>query len=1803
MLDSGLGRKLTTALPGELEEIRQWSERHGLVQIFSLLVDTTLLLERPLAVGSVLQVLSTDLANNVLRDWARDNFTAESLLRVSDALCGDPEFVERYEAITRAKPAITLVRGQSEQLYLLALLVARLPVIAPEEQEWFELLRLWLLVQAVDRASHGVILDENLQQVCTKLRLAHDATSEWLGFFQRVRIGQRSFTGLSLGLSYMAGNALAGRSRGGVEFSGSQRQVLRALISIAKPEDHPINQPFSMPARLTDIGLATGTARRLVEPFGRFDETEVDEIVYKTSEIAGEEAADSIRCVEVDPEASITRQGLSARTVLLTTAEENQFLPWAWGQPTRAELAQLDAWLAGALNAPSLADRLAAAIVWLAIATGRNLERVIEIQITDELQPEWALTKDLSCLRRTPPRPRAGWQPDSSSLEWIQPFADHQAIHLPKVMQETLLGISEAMPDMTSLGELLSRSLKEDPISLGRLRLTSVVPRLTPLMLSRVMPMRVFGVTNDGLFARALSSHPQSGLPGASAYASWTIGTVSRLLEPNQSASHDPGLNGLGSLLQVDEDRMVASIRAAASQVNKAREASDVLAFHNCYVAYHVVALLAATGARPIQDPFERHSHFDLKHEFAYVSDKASAPARDGRLIPIPPDLSVWLKEVYPRHLAMLSEVLQPVAPELAEAITQLTDPTIPPSLPLFFLLEQSEKGEIVWRSVSELAISRLGLFGWPLPLNFFRHRLSSRLRAAGLDGEIVDSLLGHAEAWAATHGDYSWRIWSADMEKARPHLLDLFAQTGFVPLTTWNQPPSLPPVLNTASTFGTRSFGIEMRGVERRKRQREAWREARMIIAETVGSRSLADLDGDELGKLALRLVTTSKGLPHAYAGLRYECLVRKARRIWQTTGRRVRFKRAYTISTQEPGLFTADAPGALVLYDDIRQALVPILAEVRASRPGHSASAYLAAVLLILENRITDRNLIEAVMVGKACRLVAMGEEVYLEYSPDHLDKGGDSNFAKSTDPSVPIRRFKVLHTVAWLWNRGQTGQRKQPTPLKTLPNLLAPVCGVLVEAGRLQAPDPGALIAVLASMVEQVNGMTLPGVLAGYLAGRVESYSLGWRDWLSLRWDERRDFLGGTEDELDIDEAAIHVTLPAPESGDSLQQQRNAQLLLRMVRAVLDGRRVELPGLMLEGVTNRRDQQVSIKRVLEQYGANVSSSIRALATWALHMLAERRGKLRIISIKRYLSALSPAFEAVAYDVDLLSSDEEEMTDFYEAVLNASPVKHLDYVARRLVNFHRWARGHYGLEDPDWSDLPMGSAQVSVDAGVLRERDYQAALGTLLSMDPAQQPVARDAAFMLLIAYRFGLRGGEALGLARSDWVAQGGQQIVLVRGNRHRRLKTAGSRRIVPLVFDLDVKEQALIEERLLRAESIHGDAQHARLFSTDDGQPANRRAVKELAIQVIKKLSGNPEANLHRARHAAANRVMLSLLRQLLPGWQWLGDAREMPDIGNVLLGGTGDTRRLAWALARYMGHSNPKTALASYLHFLGEMAEEVCRPIEAGAEGKRLTYDKAIDLAAFPCLQAETVEMHTGGSQPRPIRPGDALMYLRLRARGRPVEQIVATQQVDAEWTRRVEAVLSEVGATLRLGATKHRDRSQRDALEFLRRVNEKAWQRLLAVTAKKDITTSSIPGAGWESLAWMVGSTGQIMLVREPQFRLLRAALDYWGVGAEKYDILVTHEAGRIYRRVLNQKFTPLAKVDRHGKRARIDTATTDVDGSRATERCACVFQENDHFVIRNRIEFVVALLGYAFSTMTLENQNRLEPARNQPVP
>lgn len=1750
----------------------EWANDNAVADKFFQVVNCTGLTQYPHAIGRVFVALDSVVAQKQLLLWGDENQYAQTLRALSQLREKQDPRLSEYRPLTDVVPATEHIKENISSYYLLGLLLARLPAVDPGRQEWFERLRLWLFVHCIERAALGNTQDRHLEFVCSKLRLAHDGTASWLELFGKLRTDSPGFESMGIHLAASAQQLLCARATES-ELTPSQRRLLDSLVCVSRHEHAPKLTGYCFPLPVGEIKRSQGgfwcdakdSWAKGNEAFSK--EAPAEEL------IAGDGESGDMHKIRVDEKASYTHQQLQANSVLLAAAEDLHFLPWSWNRPNPIELTQLNDWILAGLGSNAPARKAIAVYTLLAVLTGRTLRRTLDIALGSTPGAEWTLDLDGMRLLRQPPRRIPGWQPSTDAEQaWVAPMANIICIAVPESAGAFLRDLLHASAEQRVLGDLWNAIWGASPESAFLSFAKQDIPRLSPAMLANVFPQYLYLKTGDSVFARMLSSHPRSGLPGSTAYASWNDMYVDNEIKlfvetlgfpKTDSTSNSVPLNALGSQLDVIEGLLKAAIAELEDKVELTRQGTSLIAYHNAVTAKVLYKLYAATGARPLRDPFCNPRDFGFADGTLFLDDKHSHKARTGRLIELPHVLASEIKREYLTHLDDMARALATQAPNLSREIATLAQGEESHVLPFFFLLD-TPSGQIQWRHASEKNLSQLELFDCPLPLNLFRHRLATRLRYRRVDPELIDALLGHAEAGAATHGNHSVRIWQDDMSALRGHIDACFDELGFASLLP-RAPASQLPDFTEDPSANPLVFGAKARAQQRRERTRTAISQARGIIIAHRKGRSLDQLSQEDMDGLARALLTNEHGFPHPLGALRFSVLVREADRLNRKEGKKVRIRHRYRQLEEETSVFTADGPGALGLYDRLSQDAATIVAQLPQLRLGDMDSTIIGAVLLMIESRIADRKLIRDFLGGIDIRLIRARPGFYLEHGKK-LNK---------TDPAAAIHRHRITNAAARLVNKALGRAQIRRFDSLSIPKPLLELTGHLVADHRLREnPKVSHLIASLANVIDQVNVRSLPGAVAGYLGGRVTSVSLEWRDWVRVRWNQRISVDSSFDQPPDLDPES---TLPgnAPGTEDIEQLQREARELFKALRRDLD------PD---DGASNldanaRRKIAAAMRKTLAERDGIAPRACLWLGHWVASLLSRKTRKdsfLALNAIKRYFTALSPAFESLGHSFDPELANEDDVTEFYSEVLESRKLENIEFVFGRLREFHQWLSNLIEVDEPVWADLPFFDGSVAVDPGVITESDYLSAFNSLARC-AATNETSRFAAFLLLGAYRFGMRGSEVLGLLRSDWISLGLSVMVVVQDNRYRKLKRPASRRVIPLVSELTPAEHKLITWIHAVAEARAGDDMSAMLLPA-----VNRRVqqqIRRVALNALKSATGNPASNIHRLRHSAANQILLSLADIDCDLWKRTTrlDSRK---VQGLLLGREGSTRRVAWAAARYLGHSGPDTAFRSYYHCISDLAEKL---IGLPSESPR-QLSHATDLESFPRQTLATTSRLAASQAPGTAGAKDSIKALRLLARGKSADEIATWLGRTTDQILRLEAAAATVNLRMYWPGNNGNDDSPH-RLEWLKRIRHDGWGRLLKGAGEIDTRfPQGLPEAVSLSTAEkMVGRTRQLLAWRQEHFSALSVLVDYWGIAREQFVVLMTGENARLEALATGLGFPP-GNAKAHGARVagqQIDAAFDDDEQLfRVAARCALCLAEKDKAAIRNRFELIAALFA-----------------------
>lgn len=1728
---------LTFGPPAEWETLLSWAKAHRIVEPVMRLVDVTLAgaaspTFRKNVAGSVLAVIARPTSRYIFEHWSRHSTYAEDLHRISKAIDADSSILDAYRPCGYERPAIYYLKKRLDPLYLAGVCVARSPLPTVEINQthilWHDTLVAWLLLRAHHANKEGFRLEAHLHRVSARLRIAVDDEKP----AAILLLGALACPVEGCGLLPQFEQTLAIRAeslRRTRQLDADMDGLLRSIIEIARHRPAELNLqrgPFEFPLvlanKVADAGIVEAAPQEEPKPLADDPESEL----AQAGVLSGETPATSgIQIPATAP--TLAYQRLTGKSVLLASSEELQFLPWSWGCPTPVEREWLWQSAAKCLAADSLSEQFLGVVIMLALVTARSLRFALELGITASVEAEWTWLPDQSCLIRKTRRRYSGWEPTTvDELAWIHSPTDTERLPLASHIQQTLSSAYSLAPNAQCMGDLWVAVCSESPETAFNRLARNDGMRLMPAMLGRFLGPALQAETRDATFCKLLTSHPKSALPGACAYAGWSSQRIHEAISAVGIVLNDdlPNLptddSALGSLLLVLEYLLPDAFERAAARVKSRRQVlldnagspsvADLVAFHNAFVAYIVVQLLAATGARPITDPFESPQDFNNNRRFVYVDDKSAQDLPGGRLIPLPANLLEFIETRYRDHLGALAQCLAANHPILAKQVFALLAGESDHQLPYFFMLKSGRAG-LAWESVNETSIADTQVFDWPLPLNFLRHRLANQLRSLGVDVEIIDGLLGHGESGAESYGDESWRTWIADANALAKPIASAFDALG----APWldGLPADTPPLggheAPASEALGERRFGRAARAARRAAWLKDAKADAIFHRKQLLAGRNIADLSADELDDIARKLLLNPKGMPHARGWFKYNRFLDALERYGEITQRRCQPKNHY-VSPTSANAFTELAPRSAADFESLAAELAVALSEVRAH--SYQQSAFYAALLLCFESHIADLDRLMAVMRSEDYRVVRFQCKYYVEFGAD----------IPQSDPTVVTRRHRISARAAALLAHASGRTAAARTKAASIPQgLIVFVEKLSVVVGQ-PLNDCRQVLRAVVKLTDQWNAMMLPGVVGGYLAGRNESWSLPIRTWSQL---VSGTVLAFPDTEVKNPEEVgedIRIDQLKPGSDDAHVAAGD-----KFFRAFRKGIHDYASGTAKESDinddeensdrTSRRNLRRSLLRLIDAHSGIVSPTLLLLAKWiATHVTRVKKGRhVAVSSLFRYLTAMSGPFANFAFATDIRVMQPEDLTELYRQVLSSGRQRRARYRYDRLRAFQRWCEVNHGVMRPDWSELPVYNVALPANAGIISELEYLEALSALFGDPESRSRVAMAPAMLLLVCYRFGLRPREAIGMHRNEWLELGQQVMVIVQTSNLARTKTpTSSRRVVPLVFELTSLEREVIAAWTGKAVAISGDDRNAAFFCDDAGELLDLDRLSASVRDMLKAVTGNPDAILYHARHTAGTAVAVALADIEIPGIERLPGVaapERRKAIQELLLGYAGVSRRSPWAVARYLGHSGTERARASYLHFFGDWVDVLLWK-DAQSDRDVRVDNGILDLDALSALERSPLPAQSLRGDVRfAATPVATLQFMRLLGRQCPVnraaESLSIPTHVAEDWANVVDAV----DRSLYLFKQEVPDPNALSC-RFLSHITEDGWKRLLKRAEEMNISALWETGIALDRLRdiglSMIGPTRQWTPWTVNQIKLLRALLAAWSI-PEKQQLLV----------------------------------------------------------------------------------------------
>ena len=1774
-----------------------WAEELGYLNTLNLLTDVfniNAIEVKELPYINIFNLLSSDSSLKILKSCSSENteykYVYELVLaakRDSQAHCGP----FKNKAPSSMEPKIKLDR---DPFYLLRLFISDEKIQDNLEYDDINILITWVLMHAIDRFMKGIMFDELLRDVSSYIRsLLEKDTVDVLelmnGELSILRAGKEinDFDKLNL---YFRGRIEAANNltRGVQTFVNKVRK-----ISLFQPSKYPTDSA-------TPTYLLTG-----VKHFGdlniREDESDFLPLVanYKNDD-------NEFTKINVDAEASYTYQKLSAKSVFLTNIEHLQNFQWSWDRLTEHETNELSKWINSCWkgNSDSVLGLLAT-ITWISLHTGRSLMRTLDMDINEEIGKEWTFNMERCSLMRMSPKRQNSWEPKTEEKSaWIEGMAAYNEIKLPDEAKDSFKKLSDNLGDTKTLGEYWIRlSPSEKIISVFTKEMTGEKSRIKSGMLSLSLSQNCFDKTNDKVLSQMIGYHPQSGLTGAFAYGSWTTkkikevtNNIHRSLDENMKDVPD-NICSFGSRVNPKESLINQEIIRSHEYINKIDRYANPIDFHNNYVSYLMMMLWAGTGVRPIKDSFESHLHFNYEYGFVFVNDKACDKRRMGRLVPLPEKLVTLLKTKYIQHLEILKKSLLESNAELSSEISALISNKPTGNIPFFFHLDPIS---LDWRSVSEKSIISQELFHWPLKYNLFRQRLAKLLPKLGVDSEVVSTWLGHKDAGIDVYGNYSVRCYLDDLEREKEKINEAFARLEFREIATWVGTPNIKPVKK--SVFNAKLYGIARREEKRSKDYKEVKKQTKVEVDEFIDNRDIAKINQEEIEYFEKKLMLKIGGVPRLYAvmrlGIFHEMLDGYNEGVLvsddvpsECSLKKFKITRRYIKFDDDFNGVESTAPEYLSIYKELKCLFFLEFKKIQASKLSVTNSKLLSVLALMFENRISYKRLLMDVSEGHNYRLIKYQGRYYIEYGEDLVKE----------DVFTPMERHRVSLKSATLLNNLLGSKMKEDGDHPLINKLLKILNKYRGDKITLEKGSDD-FITVCSEILKSANSIQLPGVVSSYLSGEVTSTSLNWVDMVRLTQGDILNvdiILNNVEPKNIVNSMLLRETFKHNSSvvasldGELLE--KNANNLMKAVRLIIN----EYYDVTEDAV---KSTVKKLQELINDHSNLVSPSIILVVRWIRHTI--RKGKIKNQdsnkdeyysknTIWTYFSSFTSTFVTLAYNKDMLNMESEEITELYNDFLTSIELK-VEYKGARLEGFHKYCHKE-NVDNPDWNELNISKKKQMSLAGVVTEKDYYNVLNLILSDAEMSDIDKRQMAFLLLLCFRFGLRSMEAVGLRRCDWVEYNDlenikQTYILISEHKGRKLKTVGSRRIVPLMFKLNKDEVDLIDDVIAMYDTQNSGTNNRSLFSLPD-ENVNKKitSIRRALINILKHITGNVKMVNHHLRHSFANNTSMAIYNLEFEPWDKMMENEGCKHIIRTTALGEhiNIAARNSMCSARLMGHTYPGTQAISYHHYYDEWANILANVCD---KQTKITLSKAIVLEDVYSFSSSVDTRLANKFIPtyKPTTIANLLRMLSLVSNGKTFDMAGRRMFLDPSHVEFIQELIESVDLKNKISKPVKPKRRRKKAKtkskpkiinnHMLEHIPRSAWKSLIELASSlesKELNTIS-NSIDSNVIGSMIGKTRQLVLIDEPSFIMAKYLLEFFNIDTGLLSIASSEKTTELVGLCGKYDFDSLS--DRKG--VEIDMWKSIQDSKFKTDVTVnIVFKENNKCKIKNSYQFSVCLI------------------------
>ena len=1265
---------------------------------------------------------------------------------------------------------------------------------------------------------------------------------------------------------------------------------------------------------------------------------------FDAQELSGRDATDDAvedaQVVLRIPRDSALEPTMALRTWTTFSELHNQFLHWQWAVLNPHEMATVRVSLAALLahNDPL------GMLIGLSLATARDVSDVLALRLgdppppsSDETPPDYWLDVAAGALLHASALPPASYVPEDEAARLaLLPVADTLRILLPPALAAACRQHLPLHADgPVRLGDVLKPSADEireavrgwcksirhaDPrVRVTRTRLYQwPIHRATYLSRDLAMVAHLFLLDLPGSSVLHYASFDSQRLQALHAEV---MSEVFDDVVPAQDAAVI-----IGSRLAVQPDwlhQWIARIQQNIRAIEETRTLAGLVTCHNALASYTLALLLRWSGHRAVVDPFDAADRFDSETGTVLIADKQRGALDEARIAWLPP-LAFAQLAAYQKHLRALARRIAYHDPVLAARIQRAGTPQA--GVSLFFYLEIAS-GAPVERMVRPSKLK--AALELPVPLYFGRNELSRRLRAQGVEAELVEYQLSHIQ-----RGQDPLGLWSTlrlnDIGSILIPALEQGAQEEgwqvIAGLRASQGQPSDQPLPETNWTPG-----LLQRAGERSSRKREWVHEVLAVLAASPTTH-WTEATVVEMAKKIRHGFPDPVKCRYAYRISR-RWILRRHPEVRQAVAKH--WPQVLDVPP-EPARFAIDDGLLLRAYRLCRERL---RAWIVTLSPRSSVAEWEGALIAcaLFEDAVLSDRLLAQLPLAARTSAFALENMAWIDledrtYSPA-------ARRALFLTPLTGLLVMAMRHTVA-----------RRPATF---------------EHAKQAAIDniwPEATWKMLSDSARTGARFRLSGVEYGYAVGDLAAVSLPVTALLRLVTGRR------LSNDRQLEPLPGPIRLPPPRSRSAAVKaaERDYQRAVRYHAAI----RAQLHKTVIQQA-QRRDPRRQLGRFLSRIArvADLGKApplIKALIYWLQCLLGEGRVKdrLSLRTIRDYYLAVARYLIEAGWMVqDFPALDEDELEDLYVEALTTTTWQQRPATAALMHDFHRHLRVLYrGTLAVDFHAIEPRLKGHATRSNLLTQAEYLRARQHL--------QLAERVALSLL--YRLGLRPGELWRLTPHDlWLE--GEGVLYVRSRRLATTKTPAGQRQIPLTGRLTPEELSELRHLVSRCQD-DGLERLSSLMPSD---------TLGLITRAMREASGDYTLVPYHLRHSARtqNLMWASIdAVSVVPGAEAPSGLMTGPQqYRTIHFGAPAATRRSAYQEAVVAGHRSPATTYGTYMHLL----DWLCHV--AVLDDHPLADDLASHLSGLTAANVRQIRKRAGES----AGTGRAVFLYRLKKGGLP----------------------------------------------------------------------------------------------------------------------------------------------------------------------------------------------------------------------